>query len=145
MTTFFASVIESQRASLTHDHDRIKNEIFDVLNASFVNTLDHIKIKKELLTVINSTLKMDSLLTGLTQPQKEIVFGVMAFAMGVLGIICGTLFLVKSKTLTFLTRREDHGRDSAALPMLLDRSDAHMPSQMPQEGLAACPTYIHSQ
>ena len=147
MTTFFASVIESQRASLTQDHDRIKNEIFEVLNASFVNTLDHIKIKKELLTVINSTLKMDSLLQGLTQPQKEIVYGLMAFAMGVFGIICGTLFLVRSKTITFLTRREEHRRDSAAMPMLPEMSDAHIPisNQMPQEGLTACPTYIHSQ
>lgn len=101
-----ASIIESQRSSLTQDQDRIKFELMEVINTTMTNDRDHNRIKMELLQVINSTHSMDSFLKGLTQPQWEIVYGLAAFAISFLGIIFGAIFLTRTKIIAFLNRRE---------------------------------------
>ena len=69
--SYTATVIEGQRLKLSQDHEKMKNG---------------------LIAVIKGTKLMNSLLAGLSQPQREIIFGILAFIIAFLAVICGDWF-----------------------------------------------------
>ena len=88
VTTVISTLIENQRTLLSADHSKLKSELIQVINITNLNK---------------------GILKNLSEPQREIVYAILAFIAMLLAVILGGLCLVKSRIVYFIKKGDLQG------------------------------------